>query len=111
MPDYIDLASTSSIAFIDTALSDSQTLRNGIKPGTEVIILDRARDGAAQITAALASRSNIKSIHIISHGRAASLQLGAIDLNLTNLKTYAKELQRWSVALAGVQRFCCTGAR
>ncbi|MEG4037160.1 DUF4347 domain-containing protein, partial [Microcoleus sp. S36b_A4] len=90
----------SSIAFLDSALPDSQTLHNGIAAGTEVIILDAARDGLEQITAALASRSNIKSIHIISHGRPASLLLGAIDLNLTNLKTYAKQLQRWSRSLA-----------
>ncbi|MEG4963768.1 esterase-like activity of phytase family protein, partial [Microcoleus sp. K4-C2] len=99
MPDYIGLVST-AIAFIDSALSDCQTLRNGIEPGTEVIILDATRDGVAQITAALANRSNIKSIHIISHGRPASLLLGAIDLNLTNLKTYAEQLQRWSRSLA-----------
>ncbi|MEG4809191.1 DUF4347 domain-containing protein [Microcoleus sp. F8-D3] len=90
----------SAIAFLDSALPDRQTLRNGIAMRTEVIILDAARDGVAQITTALASRSNIKSIHIISHGRAASLQLGAIDLNLTNLKTYAMQLQRWSRSLA-----------
>ncbi|MEG3906415.1 DUF4347 domain-containing protein, partial [Microcoleus sp. w2-18aC6] len=90
----------SSIAFLDSALPDSQTLHNGIAAGTEVIILDAARDGLEQITAALASRSNIKSIHIISHGRPASLLLGAIDLNLTNLKTYANQLQRWWRSLA-----------
>ncbi|MEG4924692.1 DUF4347 domain-containing protein, partial [Microcoleus sp. F10-D1] len=90
----------SSIAFLDSALPDAQTLRNGIAAGTEVITLDAARDGVAQITAALATRSNIKSIHIISHGRPASLQLGAIDLNLTNLKKYGKQLQRWSRSLA-----------
>ncbi|MEG4252893.1 DUF4347 domain-containing protein [Microcoleus sp. Pol10D4] len=90
----------SSIAFLDSALPDRQTLRNGIAAGTEVITLDAARDGVAQITAALASCSNIKSIHILSHGRPASLLLGAIDLNLTNLKTYGKQLQGWSRSLA-----------
>ena len=69
----------SAIAFLDSALDDRETLRNGIELGTEVITLDRVRDGVEQITEALASRSNIKSIHIISHGRPASLQLGAID--------------------------------
>jgi hypothetical protein len=99
MPNFISSV-FSSIAFLDSALPDTQTLRNGIAAGTEVITLDAARDGVAQITAALASRSNIKSIHIISHGRPASLQLGAIELNLTNFKTYAKQLQRWSRSLA-----------
>ncbi|MEG4059133.1 MULTISPECIES: DUF4347 domain-containing protein [unclassified Microcoleus] len=99
MPDYISLVPT-AIAFLDSALPDGETLRNGIAAGTEVITLDGARDGLEQITAALASRSNIKSIHIISHGSPASLQLGAIDLNLINLKSYAKQLQRWSRSLA-----------
>ncbi|MEG4281406.1 DUF4347 domain-containing protein [Microcoleus sp. MON1_C1] len=99
MPNFISSV-FSSIAFLDSALPDGETLRNGIAAGTEVITLDGARDGLEQITTALASRSNIKSIHILSHGRPASLQLGAIDLNLTNLKTYAKELQLWSRSLA-----------
>ncbi|MEG5096158.1 DUF4347 domain-containing protein, partial [Microcoleus sp. B13-B4] len=99
MPNFISSV-FSSIAFLDSALPDSQTLHNGIAAGTEVITLDAARDGVAQITEALASRSNIKSIHIISHGRPASLLLGAIELNLTNLKTYAKQLQRWWRSLA-----------
>ncbi|NQE34158.1 Ig-like domain-containing protein [Microcoleus asticus] len=99
MPNFLGSV-FSSIAFLDSALPDRPTLRNGIAAGTEVITLDAARDGVEQITAALASRSNIKSIHIISHGRPASLLLGAIDLNLTNLKTYAKQLQRWSRSLA-----------
>ncbi|WP_236503623.1 Ig-like domain-containing protein [Tychonema sp. BBK16] len=89
-----------SIVFLDSALPDIQNLCNGIAAGIEVIIVDRARDGVAQITEVLGSRSNIKSIHIISHGRSASLQLGAIDLNLTNLKKYGNQLQRWSAALA-----------
>jgi Domain of unknown function (DUF4347)/Bacterial Ig domain/RTX calcium-binding nonapeptide repeat (4 copies) len=99
MPDYMGLVST-AIAFIDSALLDLPTLRNGIAIGTEVITLDAGRDGVSQIAQALENRSNIKSIHIISHGRPASLQLGAIELNLTNLKIYAKQLQLWGRSLA-----------
>ncbi|MEZ2239844.1 DUF4347 domain-containing protein, partial [Microcoleus sp.] len=98
MPDSISLAAT-TIAFIDSALDDRQTLHNGIAPETEVISLNGLRNGVEQITQALASRSGITSIHIISHGSPGSLQLGAIKLSLTNLKTYAEQLQRWSTAL------------
>jgi VCBS repeat-containing protein len=99
MSDCMGLVST-AIAFIDSAIPDIPTLRNGIEPGTEVITLDATGDGVAQIAETLENRSNIKSIHIISHGRPASLQLGAIELNLKNLKTYAKQLQQWSRSLA-----------
>ncbi|MEZ2231900.1 DUF4347 domain-containing protein [Microcoleus sp.] len=99
MSEYMGLVST-SIAFIDSAVADSKTLRDGIEPGTEVITLDATRDGVSQIAEVLRNRSNIKSIHIISHGSPSSLQLGAIALNLTNLKTYAKQLQYWGRSLA-----------
>jgi len=99
MPDSISLVPT-AIAFIDTALDDRQTLHNGIAPGTEVISLNAARDGVEQITEAVGSRSGINSIHIISHGSPGSLQLGRTKLSLTNLRTYAKQLQQWSIALA-----------
>lgn len=99
MPNFISSV-LSSIAFLDSALPDIHNLCNSIAAGTEVIIINAAGDGVAQITEVLGSRSNIKSIHIISHGRSASLQLGAIDLNLTNLQTYATQLQRWSRSLA-----------
>ncbi|MCC3502731.1 MAG: DUF4347 domain-containing protein [Microcoleus sp. PH2017_19_SFW_U_A] len=99
MPNFINSV-MSSIAFLDSALPDIQNLCNGIAAGIEVIIINAARDGVAQITEVLGSRSNIKSIHIISHGRSASLQLGAIDLNLTNLNFYGEKLQRWARSLA-----------
>ncbi|TAG70369.1 MAG: DUF4347 domain-containing protein [Oscillatoriales cyanobacterium] len=73
MPNFINSV-MSSIAFLDSALPDIQNLCNGIAAGIEVIIINAARDGVAQITEVLGSRSNIKSIHIISHGRSASLQ-------------------------------------
>ncbi|TAG21900.1 MAG: DUF4347 domain-containing protein, partial [Oscillatoriales cyanobacterium] len=99
MPNFINSV-MSSIAFFDSAVPDIHNLCNGMAAGIEVIILDAARDGVAQITEVLGSRSNIKSIHIISHGRSASLQLGAIDLNLTNLNFYDEKLQQWSRSLA-----------
>ncbi|MGL5060882.1 MAG: DUF4347 domain-containing protein, partial [Microcoleus sp.] len=98
MSDCMGLVST-AIAFLDSALPELPTLRNSIEKNTEVVTLDAARDGVAQIAQALENRHNIQSIHIICHGSPASLQLGAIELNLTNLKIYAKQLRRWARSL------------
>jgi len=83
------------IVFVDSAVEDWQSLAAGVKPGIEVILVDRARDGIEQIAAALQSRSNIESIHIISHGESGSLQLGQTTLNSDNLETYRDCLKRW----------------
>ena len=83
------------IVFVDSAVEDWQSLAVGVKPGIEVILVDRAQDGIVKITEALQSRSGIESVHIISHGASGSLQLGKTSLNSDNLETYRDCLKRW----------------
>ncbi|MEG4971914.1 DUF4347 domain-containing protein, partial [Microcoleus sp. K4-B3] len=83
------------IVFVDSAVEDWQSLAVGVKAGTEVILVDRARDGIEQIAEALQSRQGIESVHIISHGESGSLQLGQTMLNSDNLETYRDSLKRW----------------
>ncbi|MEG4403102.1 DUF4347 domain-containing protein, partial [Microcoleus sp. N9_A4] len=83
------------IVFVDAAVEDWQSLAAGVKPGIEVILVERTRDGIEQISEALQSRKGIESVHIISHGESGSLQLGQTKLNFDNLETYRDCLQRW----------------
>ncbi|MBD0341271.1 MAG: DUF4347 domain-containing protein, partial [Microcoleus sp. Co-bin12] len=83
------------MVFVDSAVEDWQSLAVGVKAGTEVILVDRARDGIEQIAEALQSRKGIESVHIISHGESGSLQLGQTRLNSDNLETYRDSLKRW----------------
>jgi uncharacterized delta-60 repeat protein len=91
--------SARAIAFIDTQVEDYQSLVAGVKPGTEVVVLEAKGDAIDQITQVLATRTNIDSIHIISHGSPGNLQLGKTRLCLDNLKTYQHQLQQWQHAL------------
>ncbi|NJK76493.1 MAG: DUF4347 domain-containing protein [Microcoleus sp. SU_5_6] len=88
-----------AIVFIDAAVIDYQTLLDGVKVGVEAIILDSERDGIAQISEVLANRTNINSIHLVSHGEPGSLQLGKTRLSIDNLETYSQQLQQWRRAL------------
>ena len=83
------------IVFVDSAVEDWQSLAAGVKPGMEVVLVDRAKDGIAQIAEALESRKGIESVHIISHGESGSLQLGKTSLNSDNLETYRDCLKQW----------------
>jgi uncharacterized repeat protein (TIGR01451 family) len=87
------------IVFIDPQVDNYQNLVAGTQPGTEVIVLDAARDGVEQITEVLANRSNINSVHIVSHGGSGNLRLGAARLNSETVNNYAAQLQNWSKAL------------
>jgi Ca2+-binding RTX toxin-like protein len=87
-----------NILFIDTAVPDYQNLIAGVKPGTQVVILNPEEDGVRQITEYL-QKGNYSSVHIVSHGSAGNLQLGKTWLNSGNLGEYESQLQQWKTAL------------
>src|SRR4028119_768378 len=95
MPNLNNQVSGSAIAFIDTQVENYQSLMASVTPGTEVVVLDGNRDAIDQITQILRDRSNIDSIHIISHGAPGSLQLGDGNLSLDDIECDRNSLQQW----------------
>ncbi|MBW4470875.1 MAG: DUF4347 domain-containing protein [Stenomitos rutilans HA7619-LM2] len=92
-------SAASAIAFIDTTVTDYQTLVAGIAPDTEVHLLNSSQDAVTQITNTLLSRHNVSSIHIVSHGEAGGLDFGVGKLNLSGLSTFTNQIQSWKQAL------------
>src|SRR4028119_848332 len=95
MPNLKNQVSPSAIAFIDTQVENYQSLIAGVKPGTEVVVLDGNRDAIDQITQILGDRTNIDSIHIVSHGAPGSLQLGDGSVSLDDIEGDRNSLQQW----------------
>ncbi|MEG4964544.1 DUF4347 domain-containing protein, partial [Microcoleus sp. K4-C2] len=85
---------------IDPRVENYQHLTSGVKPGTEIIVLDRTLDGVEQITDILAKRSLIASLQIVAHGNEASVQLGSTLLKDENLLKYDRHLQQWRNAFS-----------
>ena len=88
----------SKIIFVDTSLEDYQSLIRD-KNGTEIVVLNENASGIEQITKALAPRTEIEAIHILSHGSEGSLKLGANVLNGNNIETFSNQLKQWGNAL------------
>ena len=88
------------LVVVDSKVENYQQLISGVKAGTEVILLDRTRDGIEQITEILGDRQNINSLQIVSHGRVAAVEIGSTELNIHNLETYSSQLQQWGKALS-----------
>ena len=68
------------IAFVDTRVADYQTLLNGLGADTEVILIDGG-NGLQQMADALAGRSGIDAIHVLSHGNVGAVTLGTLNLD------------------------------
>lgn len=89
-----------SILFIDSGVADYQTLVDGVKAGTTVVLLDVDQDGVQQIADVLNQFSNVDSVHILSHGNPAEVYLGNAILSQNTLSTYQSVVQSWGRALS-----------
>jgi Domain of unknown function (DUF4347) len=87
----------SHIVFIDAAIADYHSLVDGVIPNTEVFVIEPTHDGVDQITAILASYTNLNftNIHIVAHGIPGCLYLGNTHLGLDTLDIYQPQLQQW----------------
>lgn len=91
---------TAGILFIDAAVAETDALLVGLDPNLEVIRLSADQDGLSQIAQALAGRTGLEAVHVISHGSSGELQLGSASVDLASLSGYAEELATIRAALA-----------
>jgi Ca2+-binding RTX toxin-like protein len=99
-PGVAPLKSASSLVFIDAGVADFQKLMAGVQAGNRAFLLNSTQDGVAQISQVLSQFRDVSAVHIVSHGRAGSLQLGSTDLSLNTLSRYSSALQSWAPHLS-----------
>ena len=80
------------VVFIESDVPDIATLIQGFA-GREVVILDAGADGLEQIAAALAGRTGVDALHIVTHGAAGSASFGSLMLGTHNLAEHGEVLQ------------------
>ncbi|PJE39350.1 MAG: hypothetical protein CUR33_19285, partial [Pseudomonas sp.] len=88
------------VVFVDTRAPNYQELLKGVSPNAEVVLLSTNKDGVQQIADALAGRTGIDAIHIISHGDSGVLLLGNGPLFEGNLSQYTSQLSSIGKALS-----------
>ncbi|WP_027402470.1 DUF4347 domain-containing protein [Aphanizomenon flos-aquae] len=87
------------LVVIDAAVDDRKFLIKGVLPDADVMVLDRHRDGIAQIDEVLRA-GDFRALQIVTHGSEGELRLGNTSLKWWALPT----LQTlWRDDL----RYCC----
>ncbi len=74
-----------ALVFIDGNINDAHLIAAAAPVGSEIIVLDRTRDGVLQIADAIQGRQGIEAIHIVSHGHEGSLRLGTGTLDSASM--------------------------
>ena len=85
-------SSGTQILFIDARVADADNFLSHVDPSITVVRLDADEDGLTQIARALAGRSEVTALHIVSHGDPGALQLGSITFDAAAFAGHAAEL-------------------
>jgi hypothetical protein len=93
------------IVFVDAAVDDADYLLSRLTASMgsdrrfEIVRLNGARDGIAQVAEALAGRAQIDALHFVTHGGDGWLQLGATRVDEQSMSDQAATIARWGDAL------------
>ncbi|KAB2902819.1 MAG: DUF4347 domain-containing protein [Burkholderiaceae bacterium] len=88
------------ILFIEDDLPDLEVLRQGARPGMEVVMLDARADGLRQMAQALRGRRGLQALHLIAHGAPGQVNLGSMALNLQTIADRQNDLAAIRKSLA-----------
>ncbi|MEL6437195.1 MAG: DUF4347 domain-containing protein, partial [Pseudomonadota bacterium] len=88
-------------AFIDLGVEDAETLAASFSDNVSVHYIQADTDGVEQIAAILGNATNIDAVHILSHGRSGTLDLGSTKLTEASMNgKHADEMAVISKALS-----------
>ncbi|MFJ5434119.1 putative Ig domain-containing protein [Pectobacterium sp. CHL-2024] len=85
--------------FIDTALTDYQTLVNSVPAGVDVFLLDSSKDGLTQMAIWAETHTGYDAIHILSHGNEGQVRLGNLTLDSAAAEARSADLAKLGTAL------------
>ncbi len=89
-----------TIVFIDQHVENIAQIVSQIDASAEIILIDDNSSGLEQIASHLAGRTDIGSIHIVSHGSAGTLYLGNEVITTESLSDYQAQLTAIGQALS-----------
>lgn len=88
------------LLILDQTVENYQVLLSGVPSNFDVVYLEPNQNGIEQISAILAERTGLQTLHILSHGSDGSLALGNSLLNGSTLNRHAPSIMAWAKALA-----------
>ncbi|MDD5250974.1 MAG: DUF4347 domain-containing protein, partial [Rhodocyclaceae bacterium] len=80
------------IAFVDTRLTDWQSLVAGIRPGIEVVLVQPDQNGVDAMLAALQGQHDLAAIYVFGHGATGTAELGSSILTTDSLARLSGQL-------------------
>ncbi|AWB06612.1 hypothetical protein A6A40_16175 (plasmid) [Azospirillum humicireducens] len=99
------------VVFINANVPDLLAVINGVRPGTEIVLLDPSRDGIGQVAAWAQRRTGYDAINIVGHGAVGAVDIGSTRLDAAGAAAQAERLALWGRALTAEGDLLLYGCR
>ena len=93
-------ADSSTVVVVDGGVDDIDGLLAQIDPRAEIILLDAKSEGIEEVTRALRDRTDVRSLHLITHGRSGMFQLGRQLVSEETIMSHSRDFAQWSHSFA-----------
>ena len=90
----------STLVIVDPSVASDFDFSAAIPDGADLVVLEKSKDAIEQITDVLSVRSDLESMHVISHGQEGEMQLGDQRVDAETIAQRAVELARWKNSFA-----------
>ena len=87
------------LVILDGAVPQPELLRQGLRPGIEVVTLPSSGDPLSQLQTILADHHGLSALHLVSHGASGALQLGSSRLDERALQHHPEVAQALAAAV------------
>ncbi|MEM6469381.1 MAG: carbohydrate-binding domain-containing protein [Planctomycetota bacterium] len=95
---FCSQTSEAAIVFVDPGVPDLEVLLKGIPESAEIVLLDSASHPLRAISRVLQNRSDLRSVHVVSHASAGRLMLSGHEVNCDSLANHQDLLATWQQA-------------
>ncbi len=90
----------SHLVIVDSSIGPDDAILNAMPANADYVLLSEKGDALKQISAAIASRNGLRSVHLLSHGSRGAIHLGNQTISLETLQSQKAMLHSWASAFA-----------
>ena len=89
------------LLFVDPRVANWQQLIKDVASDVQIVVIDTARNGIDQVSAALAGRQNLAGLQFLTNGSPGAIELGSGTVTAASLMAQSDAVTAWADHLAG----------
>ena len=94
-----NVAAATDLVIIDNGIDNAAALMSAVPSNAEIVLIDSSQSGIKQITQAIGSHQNLRSVHLLCHATDGALIVGNESISNENLGEHRDSIAQWQQSM------------